>query len=88
MYKNFLFIFFLLMLSNCGAPGAALIGPTLTGATTKSIARTSLSFGANQIIKKRNEDSKKNMIKITKHTNQNEASIDNLNNKNLIKFLK
>ena len=34
----------MLTLTNCSAPGTALIGPIFTGATTKSVARASLSF--------------------------------------------
>ena len=59
MFKNFLLIFLLLFLSHCATPGSALLGPTFTGASTKSLARTSLSFGTNHIIHNIKETSKK-----------------------------
>lgn len=49
----------MIMLTNCSVPGTALLGPAFTGATTKSVARASFSFGSNQIVKKINETSKK-----------------------------
>ena len=69
MFKIFLFISMLLFFSNCTTPGSALLGPTFTGASTKSLARTSLSFGTNQIIYNIKETSKKGkneVIKIVK----------------------
>ena len=51
MIKKFFVLFLLLALSNCSAPGTALLGPVFTGATTKSTARTTLSFGSNKIFK-------------------------------------
>lgn len=56
-------------------PGTALLGPVYTGATTKSVAQTSLSFGTNQIInmaKEAKKKSKKEAVKIVK-------KIENLN---------
>ncbi len=51
MFKNFLILSIFLFLNNCGVPGGALLGPAFTGATTKSAARSAVSFGSNQIIK-------------------------------------
>ena len=51
MLKIFFILFLFLSLTNCGAPGTALLGPAFTGATTKSLARTGMSYGSNQIIK-------------------------------------
>lgn len=51
MIKKIFILSLFLTLTNCGAPGTALLGPALTGATTKSAARTTLSFGSNKIIK-------------------------------------
>ena len=51
MFKKILFFLVLLSLSNCSGPGTALLGPAFTGATTKSVARASLSLTSNQIIK-------------------------------------
>ena len=45
----------LIFLSNCSAPGTALLGPAFTGVTTKSVSQASLSFGTNQIVRKVNE---------------------------------
>jgi hypothetical protein len=52
MFKIFFIVSLLFILSNCGAPGTALLGPAFTGATTKSFARAGISYGSNQIIKK------------------------------------
>jgi len=50
MFKKILFISCLLLLSNCSAPGTALLGPAFTGAKTGSIYQTSLSFSTGRII--------------------------------------
>ena len=50
MLKKILFISCLLLLSNCSAPGTALLGPAFTGAKTGSIYQTSLSFSTGRII--------------------------------------
>ena len=52
MYKIFFIISLLFILTNCAAPGTALLGPAITGATTKNLARTGMSYGSNLIIKK------------------------------------
>ena len=66
MFKKFIFLFFLLILNNCSAPGTALLGPAFTGATTKSVARAGLSYGSNQFIKavKITDEDKKNKNKV------------------------
>ena len=66
MSKNLFILFLLLLLTNCAAPGTALIGPVFTGATTKSVAQASLSAGTNQILRKLHSESKKTRIKIAK----------------------
>ena len=35
MFKNFLILLVFLLLTNCAAPGTALLGPVITGAKTK-----------------------------------------------------
>tara|TARA_Y100001970_G_scaffold64907_1_gene83064 strand:- start:3540 stop:3848 length:309 start_codon:yes stop_codon:yes gene_type:complete len=50
MLKKILFISCLLLLSNCSAPGTALLGPAFTGAKTGSIYQTSLSFSTGKIV--------------------------------------
>ena len=57
--KKFIFLFLFVFLTNCSAPGTVLMGPVFTGATTKSIAQASLSFGTNQVVRKIQETSKK-----------------------------
>lgn len=52
IFKNYLIIFLILLLSNCASPGSALLGPVFTGITTKSATQASLSFGTNQIVRK------------------------------------
>tara|TARA_B100001175_G_C18947017_1_gene374140 strand:- start:32 stop:352 length:321 start_codon:yes stop_codon:yes gene_type:complete len=80
MFKNFLLIFLLIFLSHCATPGSALLGPTFTGASTKSLARTSLSFGTNQIIhniKETSKKGKKEVIKIVKRFDDFTKGVDN-----------
>ena len=50
--KKKLIIISLLLLSNCSAPGTALLGPIFTGAKTGSVYQASLSYGSNRIIDK------------------------------------
>jgi hypothetical protein len=52
MLKNYLPIFLFLLLTNCAAPGTALLGPAVTGATTQSLTRSSISLATNQIARK------------------------------------
>ena len=51
MFKKILYFCSFLFLINCSAPGSALLGPALTGVTTKSAARAGVSYGSNHIIK-------------------------------------
>ena len=50
MLKKLLFVTCLLALSNCSAPGTALLGPAFTGAKTGSVYQASLSYGTGQIM--------------------------------------
>ena len=52
MLKNCLPIFLFLLLTNCAAPGTALLGPAVTGATTQSLTRSSISLVTNQVARK------------------------------------
>ena len=52
MIKIVFFIFSLIVLSNCSTPGSALLGPIFTGATTQSVAQTSLSYSTGKVSKK------------------------------------
>ena len=47
--KKFIIIS-LMLLTNCSAPGTALLGPIFTGAKTGSVYQASLSYGSNRII--------------------------------------
>ena len=49
MKKKFIIIS-LMLLTNCSAPGTALLGPIFTGAKTGSVYQASLSYGSNRII--------------------------------------
>ncbi len=49
MFKIYLSIILLFLLSNCTAPTASLFGPMMTGAKTGSIYQASLSYGSNKI---------------------------------------
>ena len=69
MFKKSLIIFFSIFLSGCVHSANALLGPAVTGVTSKSITQTTLSFGSNQIVRKIRETSKKTKnetIKIVK----------------------
>jgi len=50
MSKKLLLFSCLLFLSNCAAPGTALLGPAFTGVKTGSAYQTSLSFSTGGII--------------------------------------
>tara|TARA_B100001093_G_scaffold453887_1_gene462857 strand:- start:1036 stop:1356 length:321 start_codon:yes stop_codon:yes gene_type:complete len=70
MFKNFLIVGILFFLTNCTTPGTAFLGPVFTGATTKSIAQTSLSFSTNQFVRKIQETSKKTKKEVKKIVNK------------------
>ena len=88
MSKNLFILFLLLLLTNCAAPGTALIGPVFTGATTKSVAQASLSAGTNQILRKLHSESKKTRIKIAKVKTEIENFTKNIESKKLSNFHK
>ena len=48
--KKKIIIISLILLTNCSAPGTALLGPIFTGAKTGSVYQASLSYGSNRII--------------------------------------
>tara|TARA_B100000902_G_C27179368_1_gene848122 strand:+ start:120 stop:323 length:204 start_codon:yes stop_codon:yes gene_type:complete len=52
MFKKFLLLLLFFVFTNCSAPGTAFLGPVFTGATTKSAARATVSYGSNHIMKK------------------------------------
>ena len=52
MFKKNFYLFCFLALTNCSAPGTALLGPIFTGAKTGSVYQASLSYGTNKIVNK------------------------------------
>ena len=50
----------LLVLTNCGAPGTAFLGPSITAARTGSFYQTGLSYGSSHVMK----EAKKSFEKI------------------------
>ena len=66
MLKKSLIVFFFIFLSGCVHSTSSLLGPAFTGATSKSITQTTLSFGSNQIVRKIRETSKKSNNEIMK----------------------
>ena len=64
MFKKFIFLFFILSLTNCTVPGTALLGPSVTVARTGNIYQAGLSYGSSHVIKKTKESLEK--VKKTK----------------------
>ena len=68
--KKYLILLLLVLLSNCAAPGTALLSPVITGATTKSAHQASISLASslssNHVIKHHGEKIKKKMIENNK----------------------
>ena len=52
MFKKIINLFLLLVLTNCSAPGTALLGPSITVARTGSVYQAGLSYGSSHVIKK------------------------------------
>tara|TARA_Y100000591_G_C21544760_1_gene550688 strand:- start:32 stop:304 length:273 start_codon:yes stop_codon:yes gene_type:complete len=86
--KYYLVIILLLINTNCASPGSALLGPAFTGATTKSMAQASLSFGTNQIIRQIHETSLKSKREIKKIVKKIDSLHFNLKVKDQINFHK
>jgi len=55
MLKKFIILSLFLLLTNCAAPGSALLGPSITAARTGSVYQAGLSYGSSHIIKKTKE---------------------------------
>ena len=86
MFKNYLFFFLLLLLTNCSAPGTALLGPAFTGATTKSVAQASVSFTTNQIVRKIHDSSVITKNTFSKFTKRFDSLARTTEPKTIIKF--
>ena len=67
MFKIYLSIILLFLLSNCTAPTASLFGPMMTGAKTGSIYQASLSYGSNKIFNDLKESYNKKSTEISKN---------------------
>ena len=63
-FKLFFILFIFLNLTNCSAPGTALLGPSITGVRTGSVYQAGLSYSSSHVLKKTKESIKK--IKETK----------------------
>ena len=50
MTKKNLFLFLILFLTSCSAPGTTLLGPTFTGVKTGSALQTSISYGSGKMM--------------------------------------
>ena len=72
MIKKFIFFILIILLTNCSAPGTALLGPIFTGAKTGSIYQTSISYGSNRII---DEFRKKENLKTFNNQSFNKSKI-------------
>ena len=67
MFKIYLSIILLFLLSNCTAPTASLFGPLMTGAKTGSIYQASISYGSNKIFNDLKESYNKKSNQIGKN---------------------
>jgi len=65
MFKKFLILCFLFLLTGCATPSSALLGPIFTGAKTGSVYQASLSYGSNKIIRDLRELEKRNTMNNT-----------------------
>ena len=65
VFKNLIFLSIFLILTNCAAPGTALLGPSFTAATSGSLSQTGLSYGTGHLVKK-TKQSLKEIIKTKK----------------------
>ena len=59
MFKKLIILSLILILTNCSAPGTALLGPSITVARTGNIYQAGLSYSSGQMIKKAKESIKK-----------------------------
>ena len=53
MFKKFLIIFCLFLLTGCSAPGTAFLGPIFTGAKTGSVYHGGVSYASNKFVKEK-----------------------------------
>ena len=77
MFKKIIILSLMLILTNCGMPGTALLGPSITGARTGSIYQAGLSYGSSQLIEK----TKKSLIAIKETKTKVYKRVDRLHKK-------
>jgi hypothetical protein len=75
MFKIYLSIILLFLLSNCTAPTASLFGPMMTGAKTGSIYQASISYGSNKIFNDLKDSYNKKSNEISKNIPLLESTI-------------
>ena len=88
MLRNLLLIFCLLILSNCSAPGTALLGPTFTGVKTGSVAQASLSYSTGRIMNEIVELKIDSLFKNKNIKNLDIAKVPNILNTYAVKKIK
>ena len=77
MFKKIIILSLMLILTNCGMPGTALLGPSITGARTGSIYQAGLSYGSSHLIEK----TKKSLIAIKETKTKVYKRVDRLHKK-------
>ena len=50
MFKKFIILTLLTLLTNCSGAGTAFLGPTFTGVKTGSVYQASLSYGSGKVM--------------------------------------
>tara|TARA_B100001057_G_scaffold445931_1_gene483998 strand:- start:1929 stop:2171 length:243 start_codon:yes stop_codon:yes gene_type:complete len=80
MIKILSFLFFLIFLTQCAAPGTALLSPVITGAKTKSAHQASLSLASSLTSKQFIKDNKRELNELKKSVLNKGKKI--LNNEN------
>ena len=78
MYKRIFYLLCFFFLTNCSAPGTALLGPIFTGAKTGSVYQASLSYSTGKILKEVKQSEillKPDSILVEKSLNHNDPVI-------------
>ena len=77
MFKKFIILSLMFMVTNCAAPGTVLLGPSITVARTGSIYQAGLSYGSGHVVKK----TKETLVKIEKTKEIAYQRVDQLHKK-------
>ena len=75
MLKKIIILLILLFLNNCGAPGTAFLGPSVTVARTGNLYQAALSYGSGHVIK----EAKKGIEKIQENKTIVYKQVDQIN---------